>query len=98
MFNCKRQSGAGEIDLHGVIDHEIDRHERLDDFRIAAEALDRAAHRRQIDHERHAGEILENNARDDKGDFFIRRLLRVPFRQRLDIFAPDFLAVAIPQD
>ena len=28
--------GSGEIDLHGVIDHEIDRHERLDDFRIAA--------------------------------------------------------------
>ena len=30
------RGGAGEIDLHRVIDDEIDRHERLDDFRIAA--------------------------------------------------------------
>ena len=30
------RGGAGEIHLHGVIDDEIDRHERLDDFRIAA--------------------------------------------------------------
>ena len=88
---------AGEIDLHRVIDHEIDRHERLDDLRIAAESLHRAAHRRQIDHQRHAGEILQNNARDDERNLFVRRRLRVPVRQRLDIFAPNFLAVAISQ-
>ncbi len=32
----ERLRGAGEIHLHGVIDHEVDRDERLDDFRVAA--------------------------------------------------------------
>ena len=97
MFRRKRLRRAGEIDLHGVIDDEIDRHERLDDFRIAAEALHRAAHGREIHHQRHAGEILQNNARDDEWNFLVRRRLRVPVRERLDILAPHFLAVAISQ-
>ena len=80
-----------------MIDDEIDRHERLDDFRIAPEPLYGAAHRGEINHKRHAGEILENNARDDKGDFLVRRCLRVPFGQRLDIFAADLFPIAIPQ-
>ena len=94
----QRLGRAGEIDLHRVIDHEIDRHERLDDFRIAAEPLHRAAHRGEIDNQRHAGEILQNDARDDEWDLLVRRRLRVPVRQRLDIFAPNFFPVAIPQD
>ena len=59
--------------------------------------LHRAAHRGEIDHQRHAGEILQNNARDDERDFLVRGLLRVPVRQRFDIFALNFLAVAISQ-
>ena len=80
-----------------MIDHQIDWHERFDDLRIATETLHRAAHRREIDHQRHSGEILQNDARDDERDFFVRRRFRVPIRQRLDIFAPDFLAIAISQ-
>ena len=60
--------------------------------------LHRAAHRGQIDHQRHAGEILQNDARDDERDFFVGGLFRVPIRQGLDIFASHFFAVAIPQD
>jgi len=41
-----------------MIDHQIDRHERLDDFRISTEPFYCAAHRGKIDDERHAGEIL----------------------------------------
>ena len=76
-----------------MIDDQIDRHERLDDFRIAAEPLHRAAHRREIDEQRHAGEILQDDARDDERNFLVRRFLRVPVRQRLDIFA---LATFLP--
>src|SRR6202030_895255 len=65
---AERFGGPCEIHLHGMIDHEIDRDERLDDFWIAAEFLHRASHRREIDHQRHAGEILENNPRDHEGD------------------------------
>ena len=54
-------------------------------------ACHRGAHRRQIHQQRHAGEILQNDARDDERDFLVRRLLRVPVRERLDIFAATFL-------
>ena len=93
----KRFRRPGEIDLHGVIDDEIDGHERLDDFRVAAQALHRAAHGREIHHERDAGEILQNNARDHEWNFFVRRRLRVPVRERFDIFAPHLFAIAISQ-
>ncbi len=94
----QRLGRAGEIDLDRMIHDQIDRHERLDDFWIAAEVLHRAAHRREIDHERNAGEILEDDARDDEGNFLVGRRFRVPFRQRLDVFSPNLLAVAISQD
>ena len=56
---------AREIHLHRVIHHQIDRHERLDDLRVLPHARDRRAHRREIDEQRHAGEILQHHARDD---------------------------------
>ena len=80
-----------------MIHHQINRHEWLDDFRISTEALHCATHRSEINHQRHAGEILQNDARDDEWDFLIRRRFRVPVGQRFDIFAPDFLAIAISQ-
>ena len=67
-------------------------------FGSPPESLHRAAHRGEIDHQRHAGEILENNARDDERNFLVRRRLRVPVGERLDIFAADLFAVAISQD
>ena len=94
----QRFGRAGEIDLDRVVHHEIDRHEGLDDFRIAAEFLHRAAHRREIDHEGNAGEILEDDAGHDEWNLVIGRRLRVPIRQRLDVFPPDLFAVAIAQD
>ena len=33
----ERFGGAGEIDLHGMVDHQVHRHERLDDFRVFAQ-------------------------------------------------------------
>ena len=87
-----------EIHLHGVIDHQIHGHERLDDFRVAPQALHGAAHGRQVDHQGDTGEILQDNARHHEGDLFVSRFGRVPVGQRLDVLAPNFLAVAIPQD
>ena len=37
------------VDLHAVVDDEIDRHERIDLLRIAAGALHRGAHRGEVD-------------------------------------------------
>jgi hypothetical protein len=49
-----------------VIDHQIDRHQRVDPFCVAAELDDAIAHRRQIDHGGDAGEILHQDARGAK--------------------------------
>ena len=80
-----------------MIDHEIDWHEWLDNFWITAELLHCAPHRGKIDHQRNAGEILENNARYYEWNLFVGRLLRIPFGQRLYIAAANFLAVAVAQ-
>ena len=97
-IQLQRFGRAEEIDLHRVIDHEIDRHQRLNDFRIAADLLHRASHRGKIDNQRHAREILEDDPRHHERDFFVGRLLGIPFRQRLDVLGLDFLAVAISHD
>src|SRR5438309_2578514 len=81
-----------------MIDHQIDRDERLDDFRIAAELFHRAAHRGEVDNQRHASEILEDNSGDDEGNLFLGGRFRVPIREGLDVLAPDLFAVAIPED
>jgi len=56
-----------------VIDHQVNRHQWLDDFRVATEQLHRAAHRGEINNQRHAGEILQNYARDDEWNFRVSR-------------------------
>ena len=60
---------------------------------IAAEAHDRLAHRRQVDDARHAGEVLQDDARRREGDLVRGRGLRVPVEQRLDVGARDVDAV-----
>ena len=59
---------AEVVDLDGVIDHELDRLQRIDALRIAAESGDAVAHRGQIGHARHAGEILEQHPRRHERD------------------------------
>src|SRR5438477_5041311 len=95
---AQRFCRAGEIDLHRVIDHEIDWHERFDDFRIAAQFLHRASHRGEIYDQRNAGEILQDDARDHEWDFLVRGRFRIPICERLDILPPDLFSIAISQD
>ena len=85
------------VDLHRVVDDEIDRHERIDLLRIAAEPLHRGAHRRQIDDAGHAGEILQHDAGRLEGNFDLRRSGRLPAGERLDVVFRHDVAVAIPQ-
>src|SRR5437762_11431505 len=94
----QRLGRAGEVDLDRVIDHQVNRHQGFDDFWVAPERLHRTAHRRQIDHEWNAGKILQDDARDDEWNLLVGRCFRLPIRQRLDIFAPNFFPVAVPQD
>ena len=77
------------VDHHRVVDHEVDRHQRIDLGGIAAQLLDCVAHRGKIDHAGHAGEVLKENARRAVLDFLAGRGIGLPVDQRLDVRAVD---------
>ena len=89
---------AKEVDLDGVIDHEIDGDEGFDHFGVAAEASDGRAHGGEIDEEGDAGEVLEDDASDDEGDFDGSGGVGVPVGESADVFFADAFSVAIAED
>ena len=93
-IGLERLVAAEGIDDHRMVDDEIDRHERIDLLRIAAELGHRIAHGGKVDDRRHAGEILHQNARRTKRDFALQlALVDEPFGDRLDVFLGDRAAV-----
>jgi hypothetical protein len=94
----ERLRGPGIVDHHRMVDDKIDRHERVDLARVAAERRHRVAHRREVHHRRHAGEVLHQHASGAKGDLVFRLPLVVhPRRDRLDILLRDAPAVLVAQ-
>ena len=77
------------IDLHRVIDDELDRLQRIDLSRVAAEPQDAVAHRRQIDDGGHAGKVLQQHARGGEGNLLLDLRRHVPAGQRLDVLRVD---------
>ena len=88
---------AEEIDRHRMVDDEIDRHQRIDLLRIAAEMLHGVAHGGEIDHRRHAGEVLHQHARRAERDLAVRGLGLEPLRDGLDVLLGDGAAVLVAQ-
>ena len=58
----ERAAGAELVDLHGMVDHQIHRDQRIGLLGIGAHLGERVAHRGEIDHAGHAGEILQQHA------------------------------------
>ncbi len=54
----KRGRGAELIDLNGVVDDKLDRHERVDLGGVAVEHLHGVAHRGEVHDARNAGKVL----------------------------------------
>ena len=94
----ERFAGAEIVDDNGMVDHEIDRHERIDLARITAERGHRVAHGGEIDDGGHAGEVLHQHPRRTEGDLMLvpAAVLR-PGRHRLDVFLLDGAAVFVAQ-
>ena len=64
------RAGGGEvIDLHRMVDHQIDRDQRIDPPRVAPQSLHGRPHRGQIDHQRNAGKVLQQHSGGFEGDF-----------------------------
>ena len=74
------------INLHGVVHDQIHGDEGFDDARVAAVAHHGAAEAGEVHHTGHAGEVLQQDARGEIGDFFLRGgLARPPARQRFHL-------------
>jgi len=88
---------AEKVDADRVIDDEVDRRQRIDLLRVAAEFFQRVAHRGQIDHRRNAGEVLQQHAAGTEGDFLIRLAVGEPSAESLDVIRLHRAAVFKPQ-
>ena len=89
---------AEGVDLDRVVDHEVDRDQRVDPRRVAAELVHRVAHRRQVDDRRHAGEVLHQDPGRLEGDLLRSgSAVGVPGGDRLDVGGGHRVAVLEPQ-
>src|SRR6266403_5456529 len=93
----ERIGHSREVNLDRVIDHQIDRHQGLDQLGRLVELADRAAHRREIHHQRDAGEVLQEHARHHERDLLGPLRLRLPRRQGPDVLLAHPFAVEVAQ-
>ena len=56
------------------------------------------AHGREVDEQRHASEVLQDDAGDDKRDFIIARGRGGVASEVFDILLGHFFAIAIPHE
>ncbi len=89
--------GPELIHLHGVVDDEIHRDQRIREFRIGAHGLKCVAHDCQINDAWHAGEILEQHARGPELNF-LQGPGDSPAGHILDVRRPHRAVVFKPQE
>jgi hypothetical protein len=95
-------AGVAEgVDHDRMVDHQVDRRERIDALRVAAQACHGLAHGGEIDHRRHAGEVLHEHPRRAEGDLPrhtpLGRPLGRPIRQGGDVLGVHAGAVFAAQ-
>ncbi|MCW0415190.1 hypothetical protein NB689_000944 [Xanthomonas sacchari] len=89
---------AEHVHLHRMVDHQFRGDQRVDLLRASAELDHRIAHRRQVDHAGHAGEVLQHHARRHEGDLGVGFGLGIPLGHCLDVvLAHGHAAVFVAQ-
>ncbi len=88
---------AEEVDLHRVVDHQVDRHQRVDPLRIAAEPLHGASHGRQVDHAGTPVKSCSTTRAGLKGTSIAVCRTRLPAGQVAHVVLGHLVAVAVPQ-
>ena len=81
--------GAELVDHHAMVDDQVNRDQRIDLLRVAAELTHRVAHRREVDHRGNAGEVLHQHARRPVLDLAVDPPFLQPVRHRLEVVAGD---------
>ena len=89
---------AEDVHLHRVVDHELDRDQRVDLLGVAAEVGHRVSHRGEIDDGRDAREVLEQHAGGCEGDLAARLVGRHPAGDGLDVLARAVAEHVLEQD
>ena len=80
-----------------MIDDEVDGRQRVDRARIAAKLGDGVPHRGEIDHRRHAGEILHQHPRRPERDLAVAFTLREPERDAAYVVGGDAPPILVPE-
>ena len=91
----ERILGAVVVDHDRVVDDQVHRHQRLDGLRVLAHVGRHVAHRRQVGEQRHAGEVLQHDARDDERNLVDALGVGLPARELGHMLGNDLLAVAV---
>jgi hypothetical protein len=90
------QSAEG-VDLHGVVDHQVDRHDGVDLLGIATQPNHGVAQGGQVDHAGHTGEVLQHHACGDEVDLHRVVRLGIPVGQILDVALGHGASVHVAQ-
>ena len=85
------------VDHDRVVDDQIDRHQRVDARRIAAERHHGVAHGGEVDHRRYAGEILHQHTRRAEGDLAVAGPRAEPGRHGADVVGGNRAAVLVAE-
>ena len=84
---------AEDVGDYRVVDDELGRHERVDLPGVAAQRPHRLAHRSQVHHRGHAGQVLHQHPGRAELDLRVRLGGRVPAGQRADMLRGDIQPV-----
>ncbi len=84
------------VDLHGMIDDQLGREQRIDSLRAPAHALHCFSHGGQVHNRRDAGEVLQQHTRGHEGNLFFRSP-GPPACQRADVLGMDKTAILAAQ-
>src|SRR5665647_1128289 len=84
---------ASDVDLHGVVDDQLGRCERVDQGRVAAQVGHRLAHGGQVDHAGHTREVLHDHPARGELDLGAGLGRRVPSGEGAHVVRGDVRAV-----
>jgi hypothetical protein len=84
-----RAREAERVDLHRVVDHQVALHQRVDLCGVEPGPGHRGAHRREVDHRGHAGEVLQQHPGGRERHHGLGRRGLGPAHQRLDVGLRD---------
>ena len=93
----ERVAGRKVVHLHRMVNHQVGRDQGIDLLWIAAQARHGRAQCGQINHGRHAGEVLHDNAPGHERNLDRRRRLWIPGRQVDDVPLRDQELVPVAQ-